>query len=126
MFIKCINDFDDFSGEADLIVSDQTYQLICYCSDYQKEFKTIPNIKEIESFMCENIMKTYTDEYLIIKKKDYYSYHLQGKVLDVDKKIICIGNIIIKLDAQIPFDINAQDFVEFDVTRLDCRIEYTS
>lgn len=126
MFIKCIYDFDDFSGEADLIVSDGTYQLICYCSDFQKGFKTIPEVKEIDSFMCENIMRVYTDKYLIIKEKEYYSYHLQGKVLDVEKKLIRVGNIIINLDAQIPYDINIQDFVEFDVARLDCRIEYTN
>lgn len=126
MFIERIYDFDDFSCEADLIVSDGTYQLICYCFDFQKGSTTMPKIKEIDSFMCKNIMRVYTDKYLIIKKKDYYSYHLQGKVLDVEKKLICIGNIIIHLDAQIPRDINIQEFVEFDVVRLDCFIEHIS
>ena len=126
MFIKKIDSFDNYSGEADLIISDGIYELLCYCSIYQNELKAMSRINEIESFLCDNILRVETKEYLIIKQKEFYSYHLQGKVLDVDKHIVCIGSIMIKLDTPLPGDIKNQEFIEFDVVRLDCSIEYSS
>lgn len=123
MFIKSIYSFDEDSGEADLIVSDESYDVICFCSIFQNESQIMPKIKEIETFMCDGIMRSDDENYLIDKKIDYYSYHLQGKVLDVDKRIVSVGNIILKLDKPIPKDIKNYEFIEFDVLRLDCSIQ---
>lgn len=122
MFIKKIYSFDEDSGEANLIVSDGTYDVFCFCSLFQNELNRMTEIKEVETFMCDDIMKVDIEEYMIFKKTDYYSYHLQGKVLDVDKHIVSVGNIIIKLDKPIPKDIRNYEFIEFDVLRLDCHI----
>jgi hypothetical protein len=122
MFIKRIYSFDEDSGEADLIVSDGTYDVLCFCSLFQNELHIMPEIKEVETFMCDDIMRVDIEEYMILKKTDYYSYHLQGKVLDVDKHIVSVGNIIIKLDKPIPKDIKNYEFIEFDVLRLDCYV----
>lgn len=124
MFVKKIYSFYEDSGEADLIVSDGTYDIICFCSLFQNELQIIPKIKEIETFMCDGIMRVDAENYLIDKKTDYYSYHLQGKVLDVDRHIVSVGNIIIKLDKPIPKDIKNYEFIEFDVLRLDCYVYY--
>ena len=124
MFVKRIYSFDEDSGEADLIVSDGAYEMICFCSLFQSELEIMPQIKEIETFMCDGIMRIDSENYLIDKKTDYYSYHLQGKVLDVDKNIVSVGNIIIKLDKPIPKDIKNYEFIEFDVLRLDCYVYY--
>ena len=123
MFIKSIYSFDEDSGEADLIVSDGSYDVICFCSIFHNELQIMPKIKEIETFMCDGIMRINDENYLIDKKIDYYSYHLQGKVLDVDKCIVSVGNIILKLDKPIPKDIKNYEFIEFDVLRLDCSIQ---
>lgn len=123
MFIKSIYSFDEDSGEVDLIVSDGSYDVICFCSIFQNELQIMPKIKEIETFMCDGIMRINDENYLIDKKIDYYSYHLQGKVLDVDKRIVSVGNIILKLDKPIPKDIKNYEFIEFDVLRLDCSIQ---
>lgn len=123
MFIKSIYSFDEDSGEADLIVSDGLYDVICFCSIFQNKLQIIPKIKEIETFMCDGIMRIDDENYLVEKKIDYYSYHLQGKVLDVDKRIVYVGNIILKLDKPIPKDIKNYEFIEFDVLRLDCSIQ---
>ena len=124
MFIKSIYSFDEDSGEVDLIVSDGSYDVICFCSIFQNELQIMPKIKEIETFMCDGIMRINDENYLIDKKIDYYSYHLQGKVLDVDKRIVSVGNIILKLDKPIPKDIKNYEFIEFDVLRLDCSIQW--
>lgn len=123
MFIKSIYSFDEDSGEADLIVSDRSYDIICFCSIFQNELQIMPKIKEIETFMCDGIKRIDDENYLIDKKIDYYSYRLQGKVLDVDKRIVSVGNIILKLDKPIPKDIKNYEFIQFDVLRLDCSIQ---
>ncbi len=121
MFIKKIYNFDEDSGEADLIISDGTYDIICFCSLFQNELQIMPKIKEIETFMCDRIIRIDDENYLI-DKKAYYSYHLQGKVLDIDKRIVSVGDIIIKLDKQIPKDIKNYEYIEFNVIRLDCHV----
>ena len=122
MFIKRIDSFDNDSGEADLIVTDGIHELLCYCCPFENESEIMPNIKLIESFLCENIMRVDDKEYLIVKHKSFYSYHLQGQVLDINKHIVCIGKIIINLDRPLPKDIKNGDFIEFDVLRLDSYI----
>ena len=96
--------------------------LIKTTKQYHHVLTRMTEIKEVETFMCDDIMKVDIEEYMIFKKTDYYSYHLQGKVLDVDKHIVSVGNIIIKLDKPIPKDIRNYEFIEFDVLRLDCHI----
>lgn len=53
--------------------------------------------------------------------KEYYSYHLQGEVIEMTPKIR-IGNIIICLDNTLPKDIKEGEYIEFLVERLDCNI----
>lgn len=122
MFIKKIYDFDEDSGEAYLIVSDGTYDILCFCALYQNELQMLPAIEEVRTFLCDSIIKSDVEKYLIVKKNDYYSYHLQGKVLDIDKNIVSVGDIIIKLDTPIPKDIKNSEYIEFNVFRLDCSI----
>ena len=121
MYIKKIHSFDEDSGEADLIISDGVYDVLCFCPLFQNGLQTMLKIIEIETYMCDIIMRVDAENYLINKKADY-SYHLQGKVLDADKHIVAVGNIAIKLDKPIPKDIKNYEFVEFDVLRLDCYI----
>lgn len=123
MFIKRVYSFDEDSGEAGLLVSDGSYDVICFCSLFQNKLQTMPKIIEIETFMCDGIMRINNEDYIIDNRKDY-SYHLQGKVLDVDKNIVSVGNIVLKLDKSIPKDIKKYEFIEFDVLRLDCHVYY--
>ncbi len=122
MFIKQVKNFDEISSEADIIVSDGIFDLTCYCYPsvlYQKG----KEVKIVTSFMAKNIMRARCNEYLIFKLKDYYAYHLQGKIIDLIKRIVCIGNLEIIVDESIPNDIKLGEFVEFDVQRLNCYID---
>ena len=117
MFVKEIAEYDEFSGECTLVVTDGDYDLLCYCYN-----GTQPNnmqLKKVESFLCENIMRSLSNEYMIQKTDCYFSYHLQGKVINCVIPEICIGDIIIKLDTPLPKDIKECEFIEFDVLRLD-------
>ena len=120
MFIKQIIDCDELSGEMDIIISDGEYDLLCYCT--QSNSLTPSKIKEIETFLSDKIMIAYSNDYFIKKTDSYYSYHLQGKVLENNPPMVEIGKLQIVLDTALPKDIKQNDYVEFHVERIDCRL----
>ncbi len=120
MFIKRIIDHDKLSGEMDLIVSDGKYELLCYC--FQSNAPTQWKIKELKTFLADKIMIAHNNNYLIDKTGGYYSYHLQGKVLEINPPKVEIGKMCIVIDTQFPKDINQNSFIEFFVERIDCML----
>lgn len=50
----------------------------------------------------------------------YFSYHLFAKVMDVAEAVVYIGDMKIILDTALPKDICKDDYISFDVLRLDC------
>lgn len=122
MFVKQVKKFDGY--EADLIVSDGEYELLCYSYHYPP-FKEIPEgraVKDIISLRVGNIKRVDGQDYIIRKESGDYPYFLQGKVLDADKRVIAIGKITIKLDKPLDKSIKQGDFLEFTVQRLDCTL----
>lgn len=119
MFVHEIKEYDKFSYEADIIISDGKYSLLCYC--YPTEMPKIgETIKKITSLFAKNIVKVYNNNFKIEKLIDYYSYHLQGEVIDIVNPKIRIGNLEIDLDVPFPKDIKKSEYVELSVDRLDC------
>ncbi len=110
---------------VDMIVTDGEHEIICYqyFSDPIKEKIEGKKVCEVTSLLAKNIMLSENDKYLISKGNSYYEYHLQGEVIETDKPIIGIGKIIIKLDQPLPKDIMKGQYIEFEVSRLDCIIE---
>ncbi len=123
MHVQQIKDYDDFSNEADIIVTDGTFELLCYC--YPAEiYKVGTQVQEISSLFAKDIMRVSNSDYLVIKLiNDHYAYHLQGEVVETTKPIIRIGGLKIILDTPFAKDIKSGEFVELDVYRLDCAIE---
>lgn len=120
MFVKEIKDYDKFSNEADIIISDGQYDLLCYCYPTEIPQKG-ERVKAVTSFLATDMMRVKDKIFSIKKMKEYYSYHLQGEVIEMTPKIR-IGNIIICLDNTLPKDIKEGEYIEFLVERLDCNI----
>lgn len=120
MFIKQIIDRDEISGEMDIIISDGKFELLCYCAQSNNSFPS--EVKELETFLSDKIMLANNNNYCANKTDGYYSYHLQGKVLECKQPMISIGEIHILLDTPLPKDIKKNDFIECFVQRIDCRI----
>lgn len=120
MFIKEVKNFNEY--EADLIISDGTYEILCYFDAFPpiKNIEKGTNVKGLSTFLAEDIIRADRMEYAINKKEDFYSYQLQGEVLSIDKPIIGIGDIKLELDAPLPGDIAVGEYVQFNVMRLDC------
>ena len=122
MFVKEIKNYDDFSNEADIIVTDGTYEVLCYChpAEFYEKGSTV---QEILSLFAKDIMRISDKMYEVKKlEDDYYAYHLQGEVIKIDKPIIRIGGLEIVLDSPLAKDIKLGEFIEFDVYRLNCEI----
>ena len=67
-------------------------------------------------------MIAHNNNYFIEKTDGYYSYHLQGKVLEINPPVVEIGKLRIVIDSQLPKDIKQNSFIDFSVERMDCSL----
>ena len=121
MFVKEIKDYDSFSAEADIIVSDGKYDLLCYCHPVENCI-TGAKVLSLNALFAKNVKLCFNANFRIEKLLDYYSYKLFGKIKRVDNPLICIGKLEIELDCQLPRDLNEGDFIECEVSRISCVI----
>lgn len=116
MFIKKINDYDIEAREADIIISDGEYEILCYAQPFINK-----NAKfTLCAFEADNIIRS--SEYnSFVKKTDdgFYSYRLQGKVVNRKKRLVAIGKIVIEINDNIPGDIEENEIIAFSTTRID-------
>lgn len=122
MYIKKILDYDDFSDEADIIVTDGIHEIMCYCHPIVNP-QINQKVESICAFLADNIMTEFYEE-LGAKKTDesYYSYCLVGKVINMEKRLISIGELVIKVDGYFPGDINVGDVVKLTAVRMDADV----
>lgn len=116
MITKQILHFDETAQEAEILVTDGKYAVKCYAypfSDVDAPFS-------LYGFMTENVMRAYDKRYIVEKTdKGYYSYKLQGELVNLEKCIVAIGELFIELEDGIPKDIKEHEFIEFTVMRID-------
>lgn len=103
--------------EAEIIVSDLTFDLICF--SHPCNFKEGQEVQNIHVFDAENIMKSTQKEYIIKKLKAPLQYELTGKLIDRSKGIVQIGGLTLQLDNPVPKDIPSGEFISFRCARLD-------
>ncbi|KFZ26203.1 MAG: hypothetical protein KQ78_01554 [Candidatus Izimaplasma bacterium HR2] len=78
---------------------------------------------KISTLFADDIFRSKIGVFSITKLSSHYPYHLQGKALNCLNAIIEIGDLLFSLDKPLPKDIKNNEFVEFNVERLDCTIE---
>ena len=119
MYIKELLNYDEEAHEADIVISDGQFDLLCYAHPFiSGEYKELK--APLSAFMSENIMRTSENEYRIERLQDnYYAHRFHGKIIDLQKRLVTIGNIVIKLENTIPKDINEGEFIEFSAMRID-------
>lgn len=117
MFIKEIKEYDKISQEADIIVSDGQFEILCYAHPFElKKSKWV-----LSTLFAENIMISFNKEPSVQKKDGYFDYKLTGKILNKSKQIVSVGEIIIELDGHIPNDLVEGNYIEFECMRIDLR-----
>ena len=97
--------------EADILVTDGEYQLLCYAQPFSwKEYQT--EVAALYAFGCGNIVKS-------AKQMDYYAYELSAEVLSKVERTVKLGQLVLHLDAALPGDVQNGDYVTFRLQRID-------
>ncbi len=121
MYIKKIVKYYEDELEADVIVTDGSYELLCYALSCENQVGDTDF--SLSPFGCSDVITSDEKKYKITKLKDgYFSYKLQGKLIDINERyegIMQIGSIVICEISGIPKDINVGEYIEFTVVRLD-------
>ena len=122
MYIKNIVHYDDFSGEADIVVTDGVHEIMCYCHPIDNP-QVNQSVKSISTLYADDIMSEPNEE-LTAKKTDesHYSYYLVGKVINREKGLISIGKLIIEIDGYLPGDVKVGDIVKLSAVRMDAHV----
>ncbi|MDE5856411.1 MAG: hypothetical protein K2H06_05135 [Anaeroplasmataceae bacterium] len=101
--------------EAEIVVKNNDYELLCYCPSNVNDLKEI----NLHTMLSKNIVKSEVDTGEIVKLDAYFAYKLCCKVIDFKEQLVALGEIKIYLDSSLPGDVKNGDFVEFEVMRLD-------
>ncbi len=117
MYIKEIKDYYQSGMEADVIVSDGEFEILCYVQPFSGK-------QNIDFDLCpldySEIMTATKNEYSIEKlETGFYDYFLRGKLINLEKGLVQIGGIIIKGIRYLPKDIREGEYIEFSVERMD-------
>lgn len=117
MFIKEIKDYYKAGAEADIIVSDDELEILCYAQPFSGKYN-------VDFVLCpldySDIMTATKNEYSIEKlETGFYDYFLRGKLINLEKGLVQIGGIIIKGIRYLPKDIREGEYIEFSVERMD-------
>lgn len=115
--VKKIFWIDKDSGEVDVLLSDGRYLLECFSSDCKLfEGEVFSGI--VHGFNVKNIFKSPVEKYSIEKKRDYF--YIKGEFVDIENELLQVGEFKIDLsDANIPNDIKQNDYIEFELSRID-------
>lgn len=119
MVIKDISWIDYSSKEAVVTVSDGTYDIVCFshpCSYAVGQTVTEP----LECLDVDNIVISDCEKFEAVKAEEYFTYQLNGKLINKTAGLVQLGEIVIQVDERlIPGDLDNSAYVSFTVSRLD-------
>ncbi|EOL46352.1 hypothetical protein [Enterococcus caccae] len=117
VIVKKVNWIDEDSGEADVLLFDGMYSIESFCSDCNISEGDV-FLDTLYGFNVRDIVKSFNKEYEIGKENN--GYHIQGQLVDKERKILQIGGFKIDLsEGDIPKDIKQNDYIEVDISRVD-------
>lgn len=108
---------DAETSEAAIRIDDGHTSFICFSYPYTTDLNM--DKAYIYALFTKNIVASCNDAKTYKLSTDYWSYHINAKVIDVENRIVNVGNLFIVLDVDIPGDIPVGTYIEFDVSRLD-------
>ena len=119
MVITNILYFNKDDSEAEVCISDGSYNLNCYVCP--AENLSVGNtVNMIYGLECKNITRSCEAMYKVKKLLHHYAYLLTAQVIDMRNGAVRIGSLFINLDSAIPNDIVNGEYITFSVVRLDC------
>lgn len=106
--------------EAILCVEDNLFQLFCFSQPFNGKVDDELNLA-IQVLNPTDIIKIENQAYSAKKLSDTLNYEIKGKLIDKNKGLILLGNIVLEFDNSdlIPNDIVKDEFISFKCDRLD-------
>lgn len=118
MRVREIVHFDKKGREAEAVVSDGAYEVLCHAFPIDT-VRIGMAVSGLSGFSCGNIVRAAQQRCAVSKLPSYFAYHMTGKVLSKKEGIVCVGGLKISLDEYMPNDISDGEYVSFEVMRLD-------
>lgn len=119
MKIKKVNWISQEALEAEVIVTDGEFEIICFAQplNYLEESELI---EPIYCLNVSNLVRSEKAEYSIEKLDAPFAYRVIGKLIDKNYEKVKLGELLLELDNNLlPGDINEGDFLSFCCQRLD-------
>ncbi|MCM2989390.1 hypothetical protein M3580_09110 [Bacillus safensis] len=119
MKVKRVNWISQEALEAEVVVSDGEFDIICFAQPFH-QLEESELIQTIYCLNVSNVVKVEKRDYHIEKSVGDFSYSLIGKLIDKHGEKVKIGKLLLELDNNlIPEDIKEGDFISFCCGRLD-------
>lgn len=109
---------DKETKEAEVEVTDGKYQFICFSHPCKHLQGDIIN----ENLHCDidQVLIADGDAYKVEKQKQFFAYRIIGKLISKLDGLVKVGEFILEIDTmKIPKDINDNEYIEFNVLRID-------
>lgn len=119
MFIQKITWLDHSCLEAELVVSDGSYCLLCFSCPC--EYAVGDELRgPLECLDAQDICVAEENVFNVVKGPFPYSYTLCGRICDISKGIVCVGKLKLHIEQnRIPKDIRSGQYVWFSTSRID-------
>lgn len=117
VIVKKLKWLDEDSGEADITLTDGKFSLDCFYSDCNLSIDdTFSDV--LHGFNIQNIVRSLSTKDVV--SKNYEKYHLQGVLTNKEEAIMKVGEFEIDLsEGDIPKDINENEYIEAEISRID-------
>ncbi|MBP6104281.1 MAG: hypothetical protein KBD23_05280 [Gammaproteobacteria bacterium] len=119
MIVKKLNWLSEEGQEAELVVSDGTYECVAFC--HPCSLSEGGKIQEcLYAFDTENLMLSDEKAYLIKQREpEMFEHDCIAQVVDRSKELVRVGDLLIVLDETLPIGCDDRTFVQFSCGRLD-------
>ena len=117
--IKEINWMSEEALEAEVIITDGRFELLCFSHPFKKN-KGDQLLDPLYAFEPDEIVKLETPSFRIERLSNAFDYLIEGKLIDKESGHVKLGNIIIEIENHfIPRDFKDGDNISFKCNRLD-------
>ncbi len=106
------------SAEADVVITDGEYDIICFSHPCNYSVGMIVN-EELSTLNAKNVMRHDRKEYIVNQSLNGNSNYFVGQLINKSDKIVSIGDFQIEIDSYIPNDINDGEYIQFSCSRVD-------
>lgn len=119
MYIKAVTWINEAANEAEVIVTDNKIDLVCFSHPFKKAINEV-FVEPIYCFNVNNVVLANEENFYAIRMKNMFRYNFRGVIANLEEKIVHVNNIVLSIiDAEIPKDIPEGGYIEFSVSRLD-------